>query len=171
MSNIEQRRSVACPLAQAGMRLKQFFSLHGNREGDIAKLTIGIDLEVPGLAVPLALTRAVVVTIQPHHLPADMEPRYRVQWAPERPGPFPLFSGELIVESADDYNSFILCIAGNYTPPLGVVGQGFDAVVGNRVAQSTVEGLLQRIGGSIELEFAADEAKKHVALPIADDRV
>jgi hypothetical protein len=168
MSNLEQRRSVACPLAQAGMRLKHFFSLHGNRDGDVAKLTIGIDLDVPGLGVPLALRRSVLVTIQPHHLPADMDPRYMVQWAPEHPGPFPLFSGELTVESGDDYNSFLLHIAGTYTPPLGLLGQGFDAVLGNHVAQSTVAGLLQQIGGSIQLAFQADEAKKHVASPITE---
>jgi hypothetical protein len=168
MSNLEQRRSVACPLAQAGMRLKHFFSLHGNRDGDIAKLTIGIDVDVPGLSVPLALQRAVIVTIQPHHLPADMDPRYAVQWAPEQPGPFPLFSGELTVESGDDYNSFVLFIAGNYAPPLGLLGRGFDAIVGNRVARSTVDGLLKQIGGSIELAFEDDEAKKRVARPIAE---
>jgi hypothetical protein len=168
MSHLEQRRSVTCPLAQAGMRLKGFFREHGNAEGDTAKLSLGIDLDVPGLPAPLALQRSVIVTIRPHHLPADMEPRYAVQWAPEIPGPFPLFAGELVVEAGDDYNSFTLFMSGNYTPPLGLVGKGFDAVLGNRVAQSTAEGLLLRIRDAIERGFAADEARKHPAEPLGE---
>jgi len=169
MSQLEQHRSVACPLAQAAMRLKHFFQQHGNADGDTVKLSIGIDLDVPGLPAPLALQRSVVVTVRPHHLAADMEPRYLVQWAPELHGPFPLFEGELVVEGGDDYNTFVLCLRGNYTPPLGLVGKGFDAVVGNRVAQATADGLLHRIRDSIEQAFGVDEARKLPAKPLGDN--
>lgn len=164
MSQLEQQVTVACPLAQAASRLKHFFREHGNPDGDTAKLELRIEVNIPGMASPLRFGRAVIATIQPHHLPADMEPRYAVQWAPEVPGPFPLFSGELLVESMDDYDSFRLRLSGSYTPPLGLVGQGFDHAVGNHVAQTTAANLLDRIKDVIERDFAADEAGKGFAV-------
>jgi hypothetical protein len=160
---LEQQVTVTCPLAQAATRLRNFFSANGNPDGDTAKLTLRIEVGIPGLPTQLTLQRAVLATLQPHHLPADMEPRYSVQWAPEVPGPFPLFSGELVVESTDDYDSFGLRLSGNYTPPLGLVGQGFDMAMGNRVAQAAASDLLHRIKDLIERDFQADEALKGFA--------
>jgi hypothetical protein len=160
MSTLDQSIAVACPLAQAAPRLKQFFREHGNAEGDTAKLSLHVDIDVPGLPLPLSLARGVIATIQPHHLPADMEPRYSVQWAPEKPGPFPLFSGELIVEGRDDYDSFTLRLRGSYTPPLGALGEGFDMAVGNRIAAAAAGNLLRRICDTINENFQKDEAEK-----------
>jgi hypothetical protein len=164
MSQLEQAVTVACPLAQAGMRLRRFFQDHGNREGNTAKLTLAIELDIPGVPTPLTLKRTVVATIQAHHLPADMEPRYRVQWAPEVPGPFPMFAGELVVESADDYDSFGLRLIGAYSPPLGLVGQAFDQAMGNHIAGAAAGDLLHRIKEVIERDFQADEAAKGFAV-------
>ncbi|GAC1307302.1 MAG: hypothetical protein NVSMB19_19960 [Vulcanimicrobiaceae bacterium] len=160
MSHLDQRTSITCPLAQAATRLKHFFREHGNKDGDTAKLTLGINVDMAGIATPAALQRSVIVTIQPHQLPADMTPRYRVQWAPEKPGPFPLFAGELVVGGGADFDTFSLRLSGSYTPPLGLVGKGIDVAVGNRVAQSTANDLLHRIKNFIEREFEADEARK-----------
>ncbi len=89
-----------------------------------------------------------------------MTPRYQVQWAPETAGPFPLFSGELVVDSGNDFDTFALRLRGNYTPPLGLVGKGFDVAVGNRVAQATANDLLHRVRDFIEREFRTDEGRK-----------
>jgi len=164
MSHLEQQVTVTCPLAQAAMRLRHFFREHGNSDGDTAKLTLRIEVDIPGIPTPLTLQRAVIATIEPHRLPADMDPRYSVQWTPEEPGPFPLFSGELVVESTDDYDSFGLRLSGRYTPPLGLVGQGFDIAMGNHVAQAAASDLLHRIKDAIERDFQADEAGKGFAV-------
>jgi hypothetical protein len=161
---LEQQVAVTCPLAQAAMRLRNFFRAHGNPDGDTAKLELRIEVGIPGIPTQLSLQRAVIATIQPHHLAADMEPRYSVQWTPEVSGPFPLFSGELVVESRDDYDSFGLRLSGRYTPPLGLVGQGFDIAMGNRVAQGTASDLLHRIKDAIEQDYQADEAGKEFAV-------
>ncbi len=142
------------------MRLNRFFREHGNPEGDTAKLELRIEANLPRTPASLTLQREVIATIQAHHLPADMEPRYRVQWAPEVPGPFPLFSGELVVEGLEDYDSFRLRLRGDYTPPLGLLGQGFDTVIGNHIAQATASDLLQRVREIIERDFRADETAK-----------
>lgn len=163
MSHLERRVSIACPLAQAAMRLRHFFAETGSPDGDVAKLLLQIDVRVPGLPAPLTLQRAVVATVRAHHLPADMTPRFRVEWAPETPGPFPLFAGELFVDG-DDYESFDLSLSGDYTPPLGLIGKGFDVAVGNRIAEATAADLLDRIKAFAERAYALDEETKRRAL-------
>jgi hypothetical protein len=160
VSHLDQDISIHCPLAQARKRLTDFFRETGNRDGDTLKLALHIDLTAPGAVPPLTLGRSVLATIQPHHLAGDMEPRYRVQWAPETAGPFPLFAGELLVEGASDYNSFRLRLSGDYEPPLGIVGKGFDLLLGKRIAEATTSNLLQRIRDAIEAAFQKDEAAK-----------
>jgi hypothetical protein len=160
VSHLDQDISIRCPLAQARKRLTDFFHEFGNREGDTLKLALHIDLAVPGFEAPLTVGRSVIATIQPHHLAGDMEPRYRVQWAPQTPGPFPLFSGELLVEGASDYNSFRLRLSGDYSPPLGLVGKSFDLLLGKRIAEATTSNLLHRIRDSVERAFQHDEALK-----------
>jgi hypothetical protein len=159
-TRIAQRTLVQCPLAQAAHRLTGFFRAHGNAAGDTARLSLGIDARVAGLPVPLHLERAVIVTLRPAHRAADMTPRYTVAWAPEEPGPFPLFAGELRVDGAEDYDAFWLVLEGSYEPPLGLVGAAFDAILGARIASTCARNLLAQIAESVEAAFAADEARK-----------
>ena len=124
------------------------------------KLHLGIDVALPGSNTAVTVKRAVIATIAPHHLAADMTPRYRVQWAPEVPGPLPLFSGELLIGAGSDFDSFSLQLSGGYTPPLGHFGEGFDLAIGHRIANATADDLLANMKRAIEREFRADEARK-----------
>lgn len=143
------------------MRLRTYFRDHGNADGDSMRLTLGIDVPVPGYNTAVAVKRAVVATVQPHHLSADMTPRYRVQWAPEQPGPLlPLFAGELLVCSDNDFDTFSLHLSGTYTPPLGIFGKGFDIAIGHRIATVTADNLLRHIAEAIERDFQADGGRK-----------
>lgn len=160
VSHLDKAVIVKCPLAQAALRLRQYFRDHGNTDGDTMKLTLGIDVPVPGSTAPVAVKRGVIATIQAHHLSADMAPRYRVQWAPEVPGPLPLFAGELVVGGDDDFDSFSLRLSGTYTPPLGIFGKGFDLAIGHRIAIATADDLLHNIQRAIERDYRADEARK-----------
>jgi hypothetical protein len=119
-----------------------------------------LDLNVPGVSAPLRVKRAVIVTLQLHQLQGDMEPRYLVQWAPAEPGPFPLFAGELRLEGDEDYDSFNLVLDGSYEPPLGLVGAGFDAIVGSHIAGICARNLLSTLAERIERAFALDETRK-----------
>ncbi len=164
MSHLSAHIVVTCPLAQARPRLRAFFRNSGNRAGDSARFSLAIDVEVPGLPIPLKLQRSIIATIQPYHVADDIEPRYSVQWAPERSGPFPLFAGELTIESTGDYRSFIIRVRGAYTPPLGVFGKGFDAAIGSRVAQAAAHELLRRMRDAIEGDYSTDESQKRPAI-------
>ncbi len=165
MSHIDRRLSVACPLGQARKRLEAFFRSAGNREGDTLKLSLHVEIPVPGLARAIDLSRSVIATIRPHPRPADMEARYSVQWAAQKPGPFPLFSGEMLVEGGADYDSFVLHLVGTYEPPLGALGGAFDALVGRRLAAATANNLLHQIRDVVERDFEADEERKREAVP------
>jgi hypothetical protein len=158
-SKIAQRTLVQCPPAQASRRLHDFFRTHGSRDGDIARLPLWIEVTVPGLT-PLRLDRDVIVTLQAGHRQGDMTPRYHIQWAPAKPGPFPLFAGEMRVENDEDYHAFWLVLKGTYEPPLGLVGAAFDSIVGSRIAAVCARNLLTRIAEAIETEYVADEARK-----------
>lgn len=112
------------------------------------RLALGVDIAVPGANVALAVKRAVIATIQ------------RVQWAPEVPWPLPLFTGELVVCGASDFDTFSLRLSGTYAPPLGIFGQGFDLAIGHRIAVATASDLLHRIKISVKRDFQEDEARK-----------
>ncbi len=165
MSHIDRRLSVACPLGQARKRLEAFFRTSGNREGDTLKLSLHVEIPIAGFAKAIDLSRSVIATIRAHARPEDMEARYRVQWAAQKPGPFPLFSGEMLVEGAADYDSFVLHLTGNYTPPFGALGGAFDLLVGRRLAAATASNLLHQIRDVVERDFQADEERKRDVAP------
>jgi hypothetical protein len=103
-----------------------------------------------------------IVTLHPLHRPEDMTPRYSVHWEAEGGGHFPIFDGELVIEADEDYNSFFLALDGEYVPPGGLPGYVFDAVIGHRIADAAVHGLLSEICAEAERRFAAAEAAKPV---------
>ena len=159
-THLTTRTLVRCPVAQSARRITGFFREHGNADGDVAKLSLFLDVNVPGLSASLSVRRAVIVTLQNYRSKADTEPRYRIQWAPAEPGPFPLFTGELRVENDESYDAFDLVLDGVYEPPLGIVGVGFDTIVGAGIAETCARNLLRTLARDIEGAFAVDEAKK-----------
>ena len=61
----------------------------------------------------------------------------------------PLFDGELrVLLGAHSYSS-VLELVGHYTPPLGVLGMGFDAAIGHKVAEATMKYLLEGLASGI----------------------
>lgn len=67
-----------------------------------------------------------------------------VSWTPKDGGPYPSFTGTLsIAEDAIGWSRVEL--DGTYSPPFGLAGAAFDAIVGHRIAQSTATELLDEI--------------------------
>jgi hypothetical protein len=164
MTKLSERMLMDAPLAQAGARVTSFFRLHTNPGEDAARLPLRLNLDIPGLAKPLALQKTVIATFVPVHHAGDMVPRYRVTWTPKDGGPFPSFDGELYVDGDQDYDRFWLILEGNYEPPLGLVGEAFDAIAGHAIASATARDLLERIRSGVEAEFKkAEEAKRSAA--------
>ncbi len=160
MSTLLERTVVHCSVNQAARHLARYFKARGNSDGDVAKLSLRADVPIPGSKDGVRLERTAIATLVPIHRTGEFTPHYAVTWLPERSGPYPAFNGELVIENADDYNSFYLVLKGSYEPPLGAVGAAFDAVVGHRIAESTARNLLATIADSIEADFTAVETSK-----------
>jgi hypothetical protein len=62
---------------------------------------------------------------------------------------FPDFHGELRLRIAS-VDETLLTLEGEYRPPLGPLGAVFDALVGRRIARSTMSELLGRIAKAME---------------------
>src|SRR5271165_5396887 len=76
-------------------------------------------------------------------------------WKPQHGGPFPSFSGELFAEP-DETNeaACTLRLFGRYTAPGGLAGRAFDAAVGTRIAQATLEEFLERLRDAAHGDYA-----------------
>ncbi len=159
MSSLVERAIVHCSVNQASLHLARYFRARGNSDGDIARLNLRADVQVPG-SNTFRLERTAIATLTPLHARGEMLPHYAVNWTPERSGPYPTFNGDLAIENADDYHSFYLVLKGTYEPPLGVLGAAFDAVVGHRIAELTARNLLATIADSIEADFTVVETSK-----------
>jgi hypothetical protein len=160
MSSLTERTLVHCSVNQAARHLARYFKARGNSDGDVARLSLRAEVPVPGSKHSVKLERTAIATLSPRHKPGEMMPHYAVSWAPERVGPYPTFSGDLAIESGDDYHTFYLVLNGTYEPPLGAVGAAFDAVVGHKIAENTARNLLAMIADSIEADFVAVEGSK-----------
>ncbi len=159
MTELIEKTTIACPLAQAAMQVNRFFASFTGADGN-AHVPLRLPLHLPGRSSPLVLEQVVIATLVPDREPGQLTPRYRLSWTPaQRTESYPAFEGELRVEG-EDYESFILGIHGYYKPPLGFAGAAFDLAVGRFIAAATAKDLLARIKTDVEAAFQAAEARK-----------
>lgn len=77
-----------------------------------------------------------------------------IEWKPLGRGPLPSFRGTLAATPRTEATCS-LAVAGSYTPPGGIAGMAFDRVIGGRIANATIDALLQQFKDSIEADYAA----------------
>ncbi len=77
-----------------------------------------------------------------------------IEWKPLGRGPLPSFFGT-VAATPEGESACRLTIDGRYTPPGGVAGIAFDAVIGGRIASATLMALIQQFKNSIEAEYIA----------------
>lgn len=161
MSELIRTVNVQCPVSQAKMHLDHFFDEHvvAKDEADGAK-SATLTLKAPGFPGGATLQHDVNVRLLRHKRPVDAFDTIDVNWEVPDSTMYPRFAGTLSVEANDDYNTFTLALRGAYTPPAGIVGQVFDAVVGHRIAEATADHLLGEMRDSIEHSFHRVEAAK-----------
>ena len=131
MSTLRDFTTVACPFDEVPDRLRAHF------EGGTAVLPLRVTFG------DLKIERDVEI----HLTSKPAYPGYRLldlTWAPKDGGPYPTFAGTLsVAEDAAGWSR--IEIDGTYSPPLGIAGMAFDAVVGHRIAQATATELLAEI--------------------------
>lgn len=78
-----------------------------------------------------------------------------IEWqAATRPGLFPLMKGQLEIYPLTATETQ-LDFSGEYDPPLGVVGDAVDAVVGHRVAEAAVQRFVADVGAYLRQTLGA----------------
>lgn len=157
MTELHERRYIQCPAVQAPQYLEQWFER--SAKAGSALVALRAPIRVPGLP-PMELSRDCVIEVARRATPGSFTTRYCVQWKAAGNGPYPRFDGSLTVCDDEDYDRSLLLLDGAYDPPLGVGGAPFDAIIGHRIAESTGQELLDRIGRYIEQTYRGAEAVK-----------
>lgn len=152
MANLLESRVVRCPYNLARGYLAQAVGALAE-SGQARRLTL--TLTVPGGE----LAKDVLVTFAAAEDPMHFDQPWHVRWRPDG-GPYPEFDGELTVRSDETYETAQLELKGSYQPPGGALGAAFDWAVGGRIASSTAQALLERIGTEMEARYRRDEAAK-----------
>ncbi len=133
---------VRCPPGDVEQRIRNVFSANGK-----------VELEVPfqrvGLPAIGKLSRRVTLTLGDAERRSDGATLLPLRWRDADSKSFPEFEGFFeITPLAKD--SVQVAIIGDYAPPLGPLGAAFDAAMGRRIAEVTVEELLYRLRQEIE---------------------
>jgi hypothetical protein len=151
-AHILAQRTADCPSAAALEYANAFFSEH---EGDKAA-EVRLPLRAFGLPFPDSLAHPVRFRFTLHE---DVTEQGRAReeiafawnagtrWLPN-------FHGTLRVHIAPQVKT-ALSIEGWYAPPFGIFGKLFDRVLGRKLAQKTVESLLDQIAERMENEQRA----------------
>jgi hypothetical protein len=158
MTELNERAYVQVPYNRAGQCLGSYLERLGWSAGAPAILSLRLEASDLGSPAQLSIARDVTARFEkiddPRHLTKPMQ----VEWSPAGGGPYPTFRGSLTISEDEDYGTCILTLSGEYEPPLGVVGKGFDAIVGRRIAIATARRLLAQIRDGME---AAQDAEQN----------
>jgi hypothetical protein len=142
---------VDCPPPEVEAYLERFLSSLASKDG---RLVVALRVPASAFGIPsnLALEKRVTATITYDRDADKLNRIVGFSWKPEGGGPYPSFSGTLVAGAASEGAGSIVSISGSYTPPGGVVGDLFDALIGRKIARATIRELLDRIRDGIEAE-------------------
>jgi len=148
MERLRAVAPLACSSQEAETLLPRYFETKRTSDGSI-RVPLRVPLEELGLK-ELALTKDVVVQIQKRRDSLNLNDEFGIEWAPASGGPFPTFHGRVIVWSEGKPNASFLELDGTYEPPLGVLGEAFDATLGSAIAKRTARAFLEDVAEGID---------------------
>lgn len=146
MRAVAEKVRVLAPFDSAGRYLDSFFANHRIERKGPARVTLAVG----------GITRAVEVTTEPLCRPGVRVPGLRIHWKSMHAGAYPIFDGDLVAFSDDDGRAFWLVLSGGYEPPGGVSGKLFDEIVGQKIADASVQAFLNNVRLAVERHFAAE---------------
>lgn len=80
---------------------------------------------------------------------------FQVSWEAAGGGPYPKFTGTIAFHHGKT-ESCTMQLRGSYEPPGGLLGKAFDAAVGQRIAERSIETFLQTMKREIEGAYSDD---------------
>jgi hypothetical protein len=154
VSKIYQAIYVDCPPQRAQAYLLSHFENSRRRHGRaMVPLTATLGSKS---GAHVTVERNATATFAPSTNVGGLEYQVQIEWTPATNEPLPKFDGTFRVQWDEEYGRSRLVLEGEYEPPLGIVGRAFDATVGRRVAQNTVESLLETLRLEIESAYRRD---------------
>jgi hypothetical protein len=151
MSNIHERRFAQVPLALAPEYLGSYIrDVETEGAGQII-LSVKVPLERVGFDRRVEVSKAVCVRFAPVPDPPNPGNLTTISWEPAGGGPFPHFKGTIGLVADDSCDTCCIMLDGHYDPPLGPIGDAFDAVIGKHIARLTARNLLDEIAIVMEL--------------------
>ena len=155
VGSINERRCANVPFDRASEYLDRYIHdvvLDGAGNID---LSVVVPVERLGFDRRVEISKAVSVRFTPATAAGSTEHMTAISWAPQNGGPFPQFFGYIGLEPDESSERCNITLDGEYDPPLGVVGDMFDAVVGKHIARMTVRNLLDEIAIIMETSFVS----------------
>jgi hypothetical protein len=135
--------------APAGFTLAFVATYFSHKKSGVGALPLKVPLRTP--AGDLALEKTVSIDVR--YVPSGGEPHaLSVSWSPNGTTTVPSFGGTMTTKALSD-STCRLMLGGTYSPPGGLAGRAFDAIVGHRIAECTLEDLLERLGESAAAEY------------------
>jgi hypothetical protein len=153
MTEVYGKITVKAPYSVAMDAIVRFLKARKNR------IPLNVPLKRLGLGTDFGLEREVNVAFLPvkgHKGERQLHDELHLAWEPASGGPFPTFQGKLKMHPLGLDTELIL--TGEYQPPLGVVGEAFDAVIGKHISEATAQELLQALREGLEADYAAVKA-------------
>ncbi len=161
MSCVRERRSVEIPPTKACGYLGRYIrDIEAEATGRIV-LTVKIPLQRLGIDRCVTASKAVSVHFSPIVEPRTIKQRMAVSWEPEGGGPFPKFTGTVGVEEQEAASASFVTLDGTYDPPLAIIGDAFDAIIGKHIARQTARNLLDEIAITMETAYANEGIGNH----------
>ncbi|MGZ3499587.1 MAG: hypothetical protein ACXVAK_18840 [Vulcanimicrobiaceae bacterium] len=153
MTRIDERVHLRCPYVRAREYMHEM--LQQVVWESILPQSLQLTATLPVANIELA--KDVSVEFAPAADATPGEEGWEVRWTPQAGGIYPSFEGKLTLRPDEDYGFPILELAGEYAPPLGVVGLAFDAAVGHTIASETARHLLAGIASGIVARYRISE--------------
>jgi hypothetical protein len=133
--------TVDLKVDDAAARFAEFIREYAH-DTDIT-FTLRLPFDLSALNVGVTLHRDVTARITSR---GKNGRAYAISWQPVEPGPLPSFSGTIFIGASETHeDQSIVTLDGHYHPPLGVVGEMFDALVGKRIAEASASDLMNRV--------------------------
>ena len=167
MTEVRETLHVRCEREIARQQLCAML-LEGSHEEATQALLLTVKVPWTGIELSKEVNVEYTVPTGPSHIDDPIG----VRWTPGTGGVYPSFDGELrVLPGAHSYSS-VLELVGHYAPPLGVLGMGFDAAVGHRIAEATIKYLLEGlVSGIVAREHATSWEETLAASHTSEARV
>jgi hypothetical protein len=153
MNHLNVSSTIARPQHEVVARLERFFDEHAP-QGEM-RFALRAPVEMPLLHIGVTLERDVIGSVGQL---GEKHRAYRLSWRPAEEGPFPIFTGALVVDEDEALpGRSVLTLDGRYEPPLNIAGYVFDAVLGSKIAHASAADLLARITAAMQDDSAGAE--------------